>query len=181
MKNKLMILTAGLVLSLATSRVNAQNVAYVSRDSITKSIPGYAEKNKKVNDLIKTYQEEIKAKRDALNQRVAALLQPYNVKTDETQEQLLARMSPKDTTSVGLMRKEEAVIKSTEELYNAKVNELYAREVKPIEDKIRAAFKSYAVKNKLDIIYFIEDLSPALAYINTRKNVTASVLKEIGN
>ena len=170
-----------LMMLLIAGSINAQNsnVAYISRDTIMKSIPGHLEKIKQAEEMAKSYNEELKAKRENLAERFNLLLKPYNVKPNETEPIIRARMSVADTTSLGMLQQEDKLIQSTERLYAAKVKSTYDQEVKPVNERIMAAIRRYAVKNKLDMVYFLEDIAGALAYLNTKKSVTKAVIREL--
>ncbi len=174
MKSKLFFL---LVFSFyGVSSILAQGNAYLRRDTLLKELPGYTQAIKEFDDLKKMYNDEIKADRERLNQKVVDLLKPYQTKEGETPESIIGRLSPADASRFSVMEKEAGLIDEKTKSYNDIVDKHYKEKVQPLLDKLNAEVEKYAVKNKLDMVFILEEIAPALAYINKGKDITPALI-----
>jgi Skp family chaperone for outer membrane proteins len=156
---------------------NAQNMAYVHQDSILASLPTYEKNVKRLDSVTKAYQAEIKASKEKLDGKLAGILKSYNVKENEDLKTIKARMTPADTSSLSILIDEDKIITKRAKSYEQNIGEKYKKEVQPLLDKINKAIQDYAIKNKLDMVYIWEQIRPALAYLDPKKNVTKAIIK----
>ena len=56
---------------------------------------------------------------------------------------------------------------------------MYDSDVQPLINKVTMSIEQYAKLNKIDVVYVIEQLSPAIAYIDKRKNITRKIIAKI--
>lgn len=166
-----------LILSLLANFCFAQNIAYIQQDSIMKTIPSYQMQLKSLDSVTKNYQKEIKTLQEEWNIKVTMLLKPYNLKENENMEQIKSRMSVVDTTKLSILLDEDKIIVKKAKNYDAIVQQQYQTDIQPILDKVNNAISSYAKKNKIDMVYIIEQIRPALAYIDERKNITNAIIE----
>lgn len=157
----------------------SQNFAYVQQDSILASIPTYKTSIESIDKASKGYQEEIQKAKAELSDKLQNLLKPYNVKENENLATIKARMSKIDTTSLGIMMEDDKIIQKKAKNYDSNLKLQYQREIQPSLDKVNAAIKSFATKNKIDVIYILEQLRPALAYIDEKKNITKKIVESL--
>ncbi len=169
-----------LILLVAASTAVAQsNFAYIYRDSILRVTPKYLDNIKKVDSLQKAYTTEIKNSQEQINNKLAALLKGYNVKENENIEQIKSRMSKEDTVSLSLLIQEDKMLQTKAKSYDNLVNFAFQKDVQPLVNKVNKAIEKYAVANKIDVIYMMEDLQPAVAYINRKKNITKVIIEAV--
>jgi Skp family chaperone for outer membrane proteins len=74
------------------------------------------------------------------------------------------------------MEKEAGLIDEKTKSYNDIVDKHYKEKVQPLLDKLNAEVAKYAVKNKLDMVFILEEIAPALAYINKGKDITPALI-----
>jgi Skp family chaperone for outer membrane proteins len=175
MTKKLLILT----ITLFTVFANAQSIAYVHQDSILAAMPNYSKNAARLDSITKSYQQDIKAAKDKLDQNLAGLLKSYNVKENEDLKTIKARMKAADTSSLSIMIDEDKIITKRAKSYEQIVSEKYKKDIQPSLDKINKAIQDYAVLNKLSMIYIWEQIRPALAYLDPKKNVTKAIIKAL--
>ncbi len=174
MKNGILLSIAFLFMTF--SALWAQGNAYVRRDTLLQELPGYTKALKEFEDMKKIYNEEIKADRDRLSQKLADLFAPYQFKTDEPIESILSRLNPSDKARFGVMEKEADLIDEKTKSYNEIVDKHYKEKVQPLLEKLNKEIENYAVKNKLDMVFILEEIAPALAYINKGRDITPAII-----
>lgn len=160
---------------------NAQNVAYIHQDSILAALPSYKKNVTKLDSIGKAYQEEIKTAKEQWNQKLATLLKPYNVKENEDLNAIKLRMSSIDTTSLSILIDEDKIIGKRAQNFDNMINSMFKSDVQPLLDKVNKVIEDYAKKNKIDYVLVIEQIRPALAYIDRRKNITKHIVSRVVN
>lgn len=168
-----------LIIFFATLFSNAQNVAYIHQDSILVALPNYKKNVSKLDSISKSYQEEIKGAKEKWNEKLAVLLKPYNIKENEDIKTVKSRMSSIDTTSLSILIDEDKIIGKRAQNFDNMINSMFKSEVQPLLDKVNKAIEEYAKKNKIDYVLVIEQIRPALAYIDNRKNITKNIISKI--
>jgi Skp family chaperone for outer membrane proteins len=171
MKTKLVIFS--LLYSMVLS---AQNFAYIQQDSILKSVSNYEKTLISIDSVSKSYQKEIKTMQEEWNIKVGLLLKPYNVKENENIDSVKSRMTAIDTTKLSILLDEDKIFIKRAKSYDEIVKQKYQTEVQPILNRVNNAITTYAKKNKIDVVYVIENLRPALAYIDKKKNITSLII-----
>jgi Skp family chaperone for outer membrane proteins len=171
MKTKLVIFS--LLYSMVLS---AQNFAYIQQDSILKSVSNYEKTLISIDSVSKSYQKEIKTMQEEWNIKVGLLLKPYNVKENENIDSVKSRMTAIDTTKLSILLDEDKIFIKRAKSYDEIVKQKYQTEVQPILNRVNNAITTYAKKNKIDVVYVIENLRPALAYIDKKKNITGVII-----
>jgi Skp family chaperone for outer membrane proteins len=169
------VLTFALLI-ISITVLSAQGNGYLRRDTLLTELPGYTQAIKEFDDMKKMYNEEIKTDRERLNQKVMDLLKPYNTKEGETPESIIGRLSPADASRFSVMEKEAGLIDEKTKSYNDIIDKHYKEKVQPLLDKLNAEVEKYAVKNKLDMVFVLEEIAPALAYINKGRDITPAII-----
>uniref|UniRef100_A0A0P5ZRA6 Uncharacterized protein n=1 Tax=Daphnia magna TaxID=35525 RepID=A0A0P5ZRA6_9CRUS len=168
-----------LILLFCSTFVGAQNVAFVSQDSILASIPQFKENMTRIDELTKGYQEEIKIAKEKITENIQKLLANYNVVQTETIEDVKKRMSSKDISNFDLLLEEDKFIEKKAKNYETLLESDYNATVKPILDKINTTIATYAKKNKIEVVYILEQIKPALAYVDSKKYITTQIIKAL--
>lgn len=157
----------------------AQNVSYVHLDSIFSAIPNYKSNVMKIDSIGKEYQKEIKSTKEQWESKLNTLLKPYNVKENEDINLIKSRMSTIDTSKLSILVDEDKLISKRAQNYDLMLKTMYDSDVKPLINKVTICIEQYAKLNKIDVVYVIEQLSPAIAYIDKRKNITKKIIEKI--
>lgn len=148
---------------------------FIHRDSVLAAIPTYLSKVEAVAKMQQQYNTEIKDGRTALQQKLNSLVGPYNPQEQELFPVIKQRMKPMDTLQINLLLDEDKSLIKREETYKYMVNMEYMQKVQPILDKVNELITQYAINNKLDAVYIIEQLYPALTYINPKQIITEEI------
>jgi Skp family chaperone for outer membrane proteins len=146
---------------------------------VLKALPNYENNIKKADSLKKNFEAEFKISNDAFGTKLNEILKKYNVKENETIETIEARMSELDKAKLDVLKKEEELLRKTEENYNLQLNEFYKNNIQNLLDKLNVEIEKYAKTNKIDAVYIYENLRTALAYIEAKKDITAEIIKRI--
>jgi Skp family chaperone for outer membrane proteins len=157
----------------------SQNFAYIKQADVLKALPNYENNIKKADSLKKNFEAEFKISNDAFGTKLNEILKKYNVKENETIETIEARMSELDKAKLDVLKKEEELLRKTEENYNLQLNEFYKNNIQNLLDKLNVEIEKYAKTNKIDAVYIYENLRTALAYIEAKKDITAEIIKRI--
>lgn len=165
-----------LLLVLCNFKVLAQN-AYIQKETVLLAIPTYEVKLKNVSQQQQQYSNEIKQDRTNLQKKVNSLAGPYNPQAQEAFSQLKKRMKPTDTLKLNLLIEEDKALAKKEETYNAIIKEEYQNKIQPLLDKLNIIIDQYATKQKLDAIYVLEQIQPAIVYINPKRIITNDIIE----
>lgn len=174
MKNTFLIL-----FSLISIYAMSQNFAYIKQTEVLKALPNYEKNIIKSDSLKKIFEIEFKTSNNQFNEKLVDLLKKYDVKENEGIEAIEARMSELDKAKLEVLRKEEDLLKKTEENYNLQLKDFYQKNVQVLLDKLNSEIEKYAKANKIDAVYIYENLRPALAYMDVKKDITPEIIKRI--
>lgn len=166
---KLFVLFVFVMASVATA--NAQKFAFVDSDYILNNIPEYEIAQNQLNQIAKTWQEEIKTKMKEIEDlykqyRADAVILPEDVKKRREEE---------------ILEKEKAL----KELQNKRFGtdgDLFKKRqelVKPIQDKIYNAIQEYADERGYSVI-FDKSAGATILYANDRFDVSDDILRKMG-
>ena len=86
-------------------------------------------------------------------------------------------MKPTDTLKLNLLLEEDKALAKKEETYNAIIKEEYQNKIQPLLDKLNIIIDQYASKQKLDAIYVLEQIQPAMVYINPKRIITNDIIE----
>lgn len=174
---KKLILPALVCIAILLSQdIFSQGNAYLRRDTLLSVLPGYTAKVNAFDSLKTAFTEELKMEQQKLEQKVSSLFAPYNPKPTETTEALIARLSPADASRYALLQKESALLDDRSKSYNEILQMNYKQNVQPLLEKLNKVIEDYSVKNKLDMVFILEDIAPALAYVNKGKDITSALI-----
>lgn len=164
--------------SLFVSIVSAysQGTAFIRRDTLLSVLPGYTMHTQTFDSLKTSFSEELKLDQQKLEQKLSNLFGPYSSADNESTEALVARLSPADLSRYGLLQKEFNLIEERSKSYNEILQLHYKEKIQPLLDKLNKAIEEYSQKNKLDMVFVLEDISPALAYVNKGKDITNPII-----
>lgn len=157
----------------------AQNFAYIKQVDVLKALPGYEKNMMKADSLKKSFESDFKKSNEAFSSKLMDLLKKYDVKENENIEAIVARMNELDKAKLEVLKKEEELLKKTEEAYNEQLNDFYKKNVQVSLDKLNVEIEKYAKANKLDAIYIYENLRSALAFIDPKKDITQEIISRI--
>lgn len=169
---KLILIAVMLAYNTATY---AQN-AYISMDSVYAAVPHYKEKLQNLTETANRYREEITASRKGNQEQLNQLVGPYNPQSNEAFDQIKVRMKDTDALKLDLIIDEDNAITKKEESYNKIVQLEYDKAIKPDQDLVNEVIAAYAKSKKVDAIYSLEQLKPALQYVNPAKIITQDII-----
>lgn len=177
--NKTRIIFFFLLLGGCITNLFAQGNAYIRRDTLLQVLPGYTSQVNTFDSLKTAFGEELKMEQQKLEKKANALFAAYNPKSEESTEALLGRMSQVDISRYNLLQKESALLDERGKSYNQILETHYKQKVQPLIEKLNKVIETYALKNKYDMIFILEDIAPALAYVNKGKDVTLPIIQLI--
>lgn len=160
-----------------TSLVSAQNIAYVSQERILETLPKFKENSIRIDSLKKAYLEDIKLAKEKVSVDFQRLLANYKVTNKETLEEIKKRMNKSDLSKLEIIEEEDKLIDKRTKNYEVVLNADREATIQPIIDTINKTVSSYATKNKIDMVYILEQISPALAYVDKNKDITAKIIE----
>lgn len=170
---KLPILVFFITCSFASQ---SQNIAYIYRDSVLQSVPGYVMHVNRIDSMKNAYTQEMDAAGKNLQAKIGALINPYKPADNESIDALRKRMSADDTARLALLSQESSLIAMKEKTYNGVLQAAYERNVQPLVDRVNTALEKYAKTNRIDVIWMMEEMGNSVAYINRSKNITRAII-----
>ncbi len=156
--------------------VQAQT-GFVSRAAIYQSIPGFIKDLTMIDSMQAAYNTEIQEQSSKLQEKVRSLMASYSPKANETLEMIKKRMSPADTMALKKVFDDNAALDNKGKNYDAKIAKLQKEKIEPVLTKVDAAIRKIALQENVDVVYFFEDVSTGLAYINEKRNYTEKVIQ----
>lgn len=159
--------------------VSAQGNAYIRQDTLLSVLPGYQTQLKSMESMKTTFTEELTGEQQKLEQKVNNLFAPYNPQPNETTEALLKRLNAADASRYGLLQKEAQLLEEKKKSYNEILDTHYKQNIQPLLTKLNTTIEGYAAKNKYDMVFILEQIAPALAYVNKGKDITPAIIQLI--
>lgn len=152
-------------------------VGFVSRAVIYQSIPGFVKDITTIDSMQAAYGKEMQVQGERLQEKARVLMASYSPKPKETLDMVKKRMSPADTMILKKVFDDNVALENKGKGYDAKIAKLQKEKVEPVLTKVDAAIKKVALAENVDVIYFFEDISTGLAYINEKRNYTEKVIQ----
>lgn len=157
----------------------AQSNAYIRQDTLLSVLPGYQAKLKSLDSLKTLFTEELTQEQNKLEQKISGLIAPYNPQPNESSEALLKRLSTADASRYSIIQKEAQLLEEKKKSYNDILDGYYIQHIQPLLMKLNASIETYAAKNKYDMVFILEQIAPALAYVNKGKDITPAIIQLI--
>ncbi|WP_294323198.1 OmpH family outer membrane protein [uncultured Chryseobacterium sp.] len=176
MKHKLLIL---LILTGIVNLGLAQSTAVVSREKLFSQLKGYAARQAAADTLRMQLSREVQQQEAGLQKKYRELLDSYKPVQNESQEALYARMNQTDQEKFKLLQEERKLQETRIKSFSSQLDALYAKDLKPYTVAVAAALQQYAGKNKIDMVWYLEDITKALPYYSKEKDITAAIAEMV--
>lgn len=157
----------------------AQKTAFIDRDSVLSVTPGYIEKVTAFQQERNKYVQEIQAEKNQLDEMAQKLLSKYTPQENETLGQIKQRMTPADTLQLQIITDENRLMEKKSKTYEDMLSLTFKKEVQPILDQVNRIIEKYADDNKIDVVYSLREISPAVVYYSKNKNITATIIERV--
>lgn len=171
--NKLILFS---IFLLATFVAKAQSVGFVSRTIIYQNMPSFMKDLKMIDSMQVTYDEELKNESMKLQAQARSLLTSYNPSENETITDIKKRMKPADTMTLKKIFDKDAGLDKKKAAYNTKLANLQKEKITPVLKRIDETIAAIAKAEKLDVVYFFEDVNNMIAYMNNERDYTTKVV-----
>lgn len=149
----------------------AQKFGVVDTEKILNQMSEYKEAQKEISKISIQYQKEISGMQQAVDSLKSVFKQEEILLTDEMKEKRLKEIKKKQ----GAVKDKQRKIFGFEGLIFLKRQEL----IEPVQDKVYAAIKAVAKKERLQMIFDkAGDLT--ILYVNNTHDYTDYVLEELG-
>ncbi len=167
-----------LLLASTVQLVQAQN-AYVHQNQILAAMQNYQADYVQWDSIRQLYSKDMQVQRNVLQTKLNRLLRPYKPKQNENFLKVKQRMQPTDTLKLNVILDDDRALTQKEKSYQQIVTLEYKKRVQPYIDALNKVMASYAKKKKLNAIYILDQLSPALAYVNPSQVITHDIISLI--
>ena len=164
---------------LAQKGKSQEQMAYIEETVILKAAVGFEKNSKEIDSLKQVYGKEIQDSQTQLNTKLETLLKPYNFGKEMKIEEVKNKLKESDKDKFELFIKESELITKSGKNYELMLKTLYEQKVQPILTKINTAIETYAKANGIKVVYTLEKISPALAYIDKGMNITEEIIKKL--
>jgi Skp family chaperone for outer membrane proteins len=154
---------------------NQPNIAYVEQNIILKKLEGFEKNTKEVDSLRQVYSKEIQENTTQLTEKINNLLKPYDIKQNEKVEQIKSKLNENDLAKFELYLKEDELIEKSRKNYELVIKSLYNEKVQPLLNRVNQTIENYAKSHGILIVLTLENISPAIAYINKGINITDEI------
>jgi Skp family chaperone for outer membrane proteins len=172
------IITLALIIGMQLT-MHAQKTAFIYESKLLKATPGYEQAIAQMDTLKAQMQKEFQTAQALLNNKVNNLVTPYNFDNETTLEQLQAKLSETDKKKFALLQEESQLLEKQAKAKEEEYQEAYQQKVGTILTKINTTVKDYCKKNKIEILYKLDQLQPAIAYYEENKDITETLIKII--
>lgn len=157
--------------------VTQAQMGFVSRAAIYQSVPGFIKDLTAIDSMQAAYGKEMQLQGDKLQEKARTLMAAYSPKANETLDMIKKRMTPADTMALKKVFDDNLALENKGKGYDTKIAKLQKEKIEPVLTKVDAAIKKLAIAENLDVVYFFEDVSTGLAYINEKRNYTEQVIQ----
>ncbi|SIR55971.1 MULTISPECIES: OmpH family outer membrane protein [unclassified Chryseobacterium] len=161
--------------------LSAQNTAFIFRSKLASQIKGYEAKVKKIDSLKSEYSKQIEIAGLEINKKYQKLAAPYIPKDGETVEMVQKRMKMADADQVALLIDENRLLENRKKSFQKIVDENYRQTLEPLILKINKVISSYASKNKIETIWYLEDVERSLGYYNKGRDITDVIVNIVND
>ena len=170
MKTKLLILLSALLLA-ATPAVAQQKFACVNTDYVLRSIPDYANAQKRLDKYIEDWTAELAEKQSELE----------TLRAEYEQESYLLPDNLKKRRQEEIKSKEQEVRSLQQQRFGpgGDLDKKRAELLKPIQDRVFAAIERIAQEKNFGMV-FDKAGSPAVLFANKKYDISDDVLESLG-
>ena len=164
-------------MSFITFNLNAQKIAFINETKLLRATLGYEQAVAHLDTLKLQMQTELREAQNVLSNKVSSLFKAYNFTNAATTEQIQAKLSETDKKKFALLQEENQLLEKQTNAKEEEYQQIYNENVGSILERVNKVVKEYCKKNKIDILYKIDVLRPAIAYYDESKDVTEIVIK----
>jgi len=168
-----------ILLLICPTFIFGQKVAYISSDSILKQIPEYGLHIQKIDSMRRMLSRELETTQNSLQDQYNKITKPYFPKENETVEQLIKRMNPVDTLNLHQVLVSNRQLQEKKQLYDKLLQDSYKYDIQPILDRINATVSAFAKKNKIAVVFILEQIRNSAMYIDPKQNITNEIIKNL--
>ncbi len=170
----LVILPFALMAQKSKSKINSQ-IAYVEQNIILSNLKGYGVYTKEIDSLKQVFAKEIQESTAQLNEKMNTLLKNYQLNQNESIEQIKSKLKENDLSKFELYLKENELIEKSKINYELMLKATYDQKVQPLLNRVNQTIENYATSHGFLIVLTLENMSPAIAYINKGINITNEI------
>lgn len=157
----------------------SNTIAYVEETVLLKALTGYEQNTAAIDSLKTVYTKEIQEAQTQLNTKLETLLKPYNFTKEMTVEDMKAKLKENDKATFELYIKENELITKSTKNYDLMLKTIYEQKVQPSLNKLNTTIETYAKEKGIKVVYTLENISPALAYIDKGMDITGEIVKRL--
>lgn len=168
-----------LVFLFVNAFVFAQKTSFINETKLLRATSGYEKAVAQMDTLKLQMQAEIKATQTTLATKVNTLFKTYNFSNTDTTEQIQAKLSETDKKKFSLLQEENQLLEKQAKAKEEEYQQIYKEKVGTILENVNKVVKEYCKKNKIDILYKIDVLQPAIAYYDESKEVTQELISQL--
>ena len=165
----------------AAQKPPIQSHCFIYKDSIYPKLYGYSAKLSAWDTTRQAYSQEVDNLRKEINNKYRLLLEPYQLTQSATKEQLNARLNDSDKVRYNLIVEEEDLLELRIKTYNSLLQKQYDMDIKPYIEKVDKALEQFALSNRVDFIWVMEELKYGLAYFNKSKDVSKIIVEMVNS
>ncbi|MFY7811461.1 MAG: OmpH family outer membrane protein [Flavobacterium sp.] len=164
---------------LFKTSIAAQNTAFINEGKILQVTPGYEKAIKKTDSIYQEFAKEIKEKNIQLSNKTSQLLSAYTIEKEATFEQIIAMLNEVDKQKYELLKEENLLLEKQARAKEQEYNEIYKQKVQVILDAVNKKIQEYCIKNKITLLYKLENIKQSIAYYDEKKDITEGIIKLI--
>ena len=164
-----------------TKNTSSSTVTYIELNKILKSLKNFEQNTKEVDSLKQLYTKEIQESTKKLNDKINVLLKPYQLNENETIESIKSKLKETDVSKFELYLQENELVEKASKNYDLMIKTIYEQKVQPLLDNVNRTIEEYAKANNIIIVYTLENISPALAYIDKGIDISDEINKKLAN
>lgn len=157
----------------------AQKAVFINEGKLLNNTYGYKQAVVQMDTLKSQIQKELLLAKELLNAKTLNLLNLYSFEGEVSVEQLQAKLSENDKKKFELLQEENQLLENQAKAKEEEYQQIYKEKVGTILERVNIIVKEYCKKNKIDILYKIDVLQPAIAYYDESKDITNSLVELI--
>jgi Skp family chaperone for outer membrane proteins len=164
------------MLGMFSLQSNAQKIAFVNETDVLNSIQGYQSAKEYCDSLNKVYSMDIQSQQETIEAKYNALLLGKKLSPNITIEELKEKMSDIEKMKLEILIQENSLLQKYKESKQSEFDKVYQEKVGVIVERVNKVMADYCKQNKIDALFKIDTISPALAFYNEKTDVSSVII-----
>jgi len=155
----------------------AQKVAFVNEKEILNSIQAYKPAIEYCDSLDQVYSKDIQTQQENIDAKFNSLMDGKEMSAKITLDELKEKLSDVEKMKLEILIQENALLQKYKEAKQSEFDTIYQEKVGVILERVNKVVSDYCKQNKIDALFKLDTINPALAFYNEKTDVSSAIIK----